>query len=263
MEDRPFHEVGNLFPGETHIEWVPPDTSVSEALRIMLENRYSQLPVKENSIVRGVFSLWSLAHLIATAPGLNIQDLLVEDVMETLPSVTVTDSLHSVFGLLEQHEALLVDSPHGLQAIATSFNVLHYFVGVAQPFILLQEIELALRSLIELCAPGPKLKECIDQALVKFYESKSKEAPTDLNEMTFGDYRSIVTSKQNWGLFEGILGRNRALVSARLEAIRRIRNDVFHFRPIEDLDHKTLAIAREWLLDKVRRVSREEVEDVG
>lgn len=162
MEDRPFHEVGNLFPGETHVEWIPPDTSVSEALRIMLEKRYSQLPVIENGIVRGVFSLWSLAHLIATVPALHTQDLLVEDVMETLPSVTVTDSLHSVLSSLEQHEALLVDSPHGLQAIITSFDVLHYFYRVARPFILLQEIELALRSLIELCAPGPKLKECID-----------------------------------------------------------------------------------------------------
>ena len=81
--------------------------------------------------------------------------------------------------------------------------------------------------------------------------------------MTLEDYRSIVTSKQNWSLFEGILGRNRALVSAKLEGIRRIRNDVFHFRPdISVLDYQTLANAREWLLDKVRRVTREEVEDV-
>ena len=81
--------------------------------------------------------------------------------------------------------------------------------------------------------------------------------------MTFEDCRSIITSKRNWGLFEGIFGRNRDLVSVKLERIRDIRNDVFHFRAdISVLDYQTLANTHGWLLDKMRRVSREEVEDV-
>jgi len=254
MDNRPFHEVGNLFPGETSVESVSGETPVLDALEIMLEKRYSQLPVMDNGVVRGVFSLWSLAHQVAIAPALKIDGLLVEDVMEDLPFVTVKDSLHYTLGLLEQHEALLVNSPHGLQAMVTAFDVLRYFYHVARPFILIWEIELALRSLIELCAPGDKLKECINQALAKNYERRGLPVPTELHELAFEDYRSIIISSKNWSLFEGVLGRNRELVSSKLERTRKIRNDAFHFRrDISLLDYQTLVSVREWLLDKTRQ----------
>jgi len=253
-DDGPFHEVGNIFPGETSVESVPGETPVVEALKIMLEKRYSQLPVVEKGTVRGAFSLWSLAHQLATAPTLKVSDLTVEDVMEQLPTVTVRDSLHSIVTQLDQHEALLVGSPHGLQAILTSFDVLRYFYRVARPFILIQEIELALRSLIHLCAPGDKLKDCIDAALVPAYEKTGRAAPTELHELAFEDYRTLVHSKHNWPLFQGVVGHNSQVVSARLEEIRKIRNNVFHFRrEISLLEYGTLASAREWLLEKIRR----------
>ena len=117
---------------------------------------FSQLPVVENGEILGVFSLWSLAENLALFPKLKVQDVLEEmevgELMEQLPKVTVKDSLHSILSQLERHDALLVDSPHGLQAVATPSDVLRYFYNVARPFILLQEIELALRELIEVCA---------------------------------------------------------------------------------------------------------------
>jgi CBS domain-containing protein len=253
-DDGPFHRVGNIFPGETGVESVTGDTPVVEALKIMLEKRYSQLPVMENGAVLGVFSLWSLADQLAMTPTLRVANLVVEDVVEQLPSVTVTDSLHSILTQLDQHEALLVDSPHGLQAILTSFDVFRYFYTVARPFILIQEIELALRSLIDLCAPGEKLKDCIDVALASAYEKAGRSGPTELHELAFEDYRTLILSKHNWPLFQGALGRNRQVVSAKLEAIRKIRNNVFHFRrEIALLEYRTLATSREWLFEKIRR----------
>ena len=47
-----------------------------------------------------------------------MQDLPVEDVMEQLPTVTVDDNLDTVLEQLERHDAVLVSSPHGLQAVA-------------------------------------------------------------------------------------------------------------------------------------------------
>ena len=252
MESNPFHEVGNLFPGETSVESIEAGTTVGNALSLMVGKRYSQLPVMDHGVVRGVFSLWSLAEHLAITPSLTVHEMLVEDLMEQLPSVTVTDSLHSVLNRLKEHEALLVNSEHGLQAVVTPLLVLDYFYKVASPFILLQEIELALRSLIELCATGEKLKSCIDHALATYYRNKNDQVPTDLQEMTFEDYRLIIISKANWTVFEGVLGQNRNLVSTKLEQIRKIRNDMFHFRDSAPavLQYQILANVRSWLLDK-------------
>lgn len=167
--------------------------------------------------------------------------------------MTVKDSVHAILGQLERHDALLVDSPHGLQAVATSSDVLRYFYRVARPFILLQEIELALRNLIEICAPGEKLTQCIDLALAKAFQARNRHV-VDLKEMSFEDYRTIVTCTANWPLFEVLLGHNRDLVSAKLERLREIRNEVFHFRSdISLLDHQHLATSRDWLLGKLKR----------
>jgi CBS domain-containing protein len=137
-----FHEVGKIFPDEVELKVVSPETPVPDALREMIQYRYSQLPVLEGESVRGVFSLWSLAKHLVSVPAISLADLFVEDVMEQLPTVTVESSLHSTLSALREHEAVLVASPHGLQAVVTPMDVLDYFYRVARPFILLGEIEL-------------------------------------------------------------------------------------------------------------------------
>jgi predicted transcriptional regulator len=127
----PFHDVGCIFPDDVELCWVEPSTTVAEALRLMAPNRYSQVPVIADGRVRGVFSLWSLAQQLLAAPNLAPLELAVEDVMERIPAVTVDDPLDLVLEHLNRHDAVLVDSPHGLQAIATGTDVLNYFYRIA------------------------------------------------------------------------------------------------------------------------------------
>lgn len=243
-----FHDVGSLFPGEVEVRSVTPATLVTEALQLMNEHRYSQVPVIENGILRGVFSLWSLAQHVAAYPKLPLHSLPVDEVMEDLPRVTVDDNLDHVLEQLKRHEAVLVSSPHGLQAIATAFDVLAYFYRLARPYVLLQEIELALRAVIERRITEPELGDCIGKSLAGKYEAKGQPMPAKLTEMSFDDYRSLVTSKHGWPYFEGFLGKNKDLVAAKLDSVRQTRNKVFHFRgDISVLEHQTLAAVREWL----------------
>src|SRR5439155_15448911 len=115
----------------------------------------------------------------------------------------------------------------------------------------LQEIELALRGLIEACVSEVELADCIERTLRKRYEETKRPAPSRLAELTFEDYRTIVSAKDNWRFFEGVLGRSRELVASKLELVRKVRNDVFHFREVVAvLDHQILATTRNWLLDK-------------
>lgn len=255
MDDsrNPFQDVGRIFPGEVSLRCVDPSTTVTEALRIMVGNRFSQLPVVSNGVVRGVFSHWSLAHHLLDSPKLSPLELFVEDVMEPLPYVTVQDSLDTVLEHLNRHDAVLVTSPHGLQAVATAADVLNYFVQVAKPFVLLQEIELSLRALLRGCLTDAELEACAGYALRSKYGGDISRIPLRLEDMSFEEYRAIVSAKDNWPHFEGVLGRSRELVASKLLRVRDIRNSIFHFRePVSVLDHETLTITRNWLLDKTR-----------
>lgn len=258
-----FHETGNLFPGEVEVVSVGPQTTVGEALRTMLAARFSQLPVVDDGEVRGIFSLQSLAQLVASEVDVKIHELPVSDVMEFVPSMTVRDSLHSLLPLLEQHEAVLVQSPLGLQAVATPSDALRYLYRVAKPFVLVGEIELSLRALIAASVPGVLLTKCIDNSIRKMYEKQEREVPTTLDAMSFEDLRSLVTSGRNWPYFEGTLGKNRALIASKLERIRTLRNDVFHFRStLTAPDLQDLAAMRDWLRDKARVARPRTVEEV-
>jgi CBS domain-containing protein len=246
-----FHEVGNLFPGEVEVLAVEPHVSVGEVLRRMLAAGYSQVPVVDNGTVRGLFSFGTLARVVATEPKFELHTLEVGDVMESVPFVSVRDSLHSVLPMLEERETLLVGSPSSLQAVATPSDALRYLYRLSKPFVLIGEIENALRSLIEMRTPGDVLNSCIDNSIRKMYEAQDRSVPERLDEMSFEDLRSIVTSGKNWEFFQGTLGNNRALISSKLERIRVLRNKVLHFRgELETLDHHDLLAMRDWLRDK-------------
>ena len=64
----------------------------------------------------------------------------------------------------------------------------------------------------------------------------------------------VLTNGENFArCFTRTFGPNRALVLGHLDAVREIRNQVFHFRDdvsVEQLD--TLVAARVWLSRKVR-----------
>ncbi len=255
-----FETVEHVIPGEYDVVAIPSATRASEALQTMLEHRYSQIPVVDGDRLVGVFSLWSLATHLHNSPEVAIGTLEVGDLVQSLPTVTVEDSLHSVLDLLYTHEALLVNSPQGLQAVTTAWDFLDYFYKIARPYVLLREVELALRELIRRCAPAHQLGAAIEAALAKKYEMLEKPLPSLLDEMTFDEVRAIIDNKTNWPLFEGILGRNRLLVSSKLKMLREIRNDVFHFRSehLSIMQYKALAGAREWLLRAVSQLPEQE-----
>lgn len=265
MEFEATSHVGSLFPSEYRLESLPPTSTVREALELMRRRQFSQLPVVDTrGRALGVFSLWALArHLLLGTSKVRdrILEIPIGDIAERIPTVTVEDDLHEVIEKLAQHEALLVGSPKGLQAIATPWDFLVYFYRVSQPYLMLREIELALRSVIAASLPGDELRACCERALNDKYERQGRAAfPTAVDDMEFDDYRALITHPENWSEhFVGVLGADRHLVNARLAHLSRIRNDVFHFRDsVSVSEYETLASEREWLLSRAIDVEREQ-----
>jgi hypothetical protein len=182
------------------------------------------------------------------APG----DLVVEEFIEAFEFARVTDEMQQVFGAMDRDNGVLIGSPDHLQGILTPMDFLRYLYDVASPFVMISEIELALRALIRIAVTDEELRLCAEHSLSRL--SVNGRTPSRLEDMTFDNYRSVICDSRNWTRFEAVLGGTRHRVSAKLKEVCQVRNDLFHFkRQITITDHETLAEHRDWLLRKIRQ----------
>jgi len=135
--------------------------------------------------------------------------------------------------------------------VATHEVVAKYLSQVARPYVLLQEIELRLRSVISGIVPPDDLSALLDKSLAGKYTSMKKPVPNRLDELSFEDYRTLITSNRDWEMFAKALGGPRMLAAAKLERVGKIRNAVFHFRGTQSLsDYEALVATRDWLAQR-------------
>lgn len=252
-----FHRLNSVLPLDQQVVSVTPDMLAVDALNKMKEERFSQLPVVVGREVLGLFSYRSFTNAVVklgqSAPKnqkFNPLELLVEDCLERPTFARVTDEFVEWFDFIDQHDAVLVGEPNRLQGIVTAMDILRYLYGVASPFVLIAEVELALRALMQLAVPPETLAQCAQECLKDKYQD---QLPTRLEDMTFNDYVQIIGDGRSWDHFQSFMGGNRVRTRARLEQLRDLRNVVFHFRRgITAEEYETLAAGREWMLLKAR-----------
>ena len=249
-----FHRLNRVIPENQVITKVAPTTTVSEALCAMKKAGYSQIPVVVGDSVLGVFSYRSVALglLNLGRPKRGICELPVEEFIEKAHFARITDDFATTFDRIDHDGAVLVGEQDRLQGIATAMDVLRYLYGIASPFVMLAEIEMALRALISTAVDGELLAECAKTTLKDKYAAGT--IPTQLSQMEFNDYIQIVGHGDSWKHFEPVFGGMRETARAKLEEIRDLRNDVFHFkRQLTSEDLETLSQDRDWVLMKARK----------
>ena len=171
-----FHRLNSVLPQEQKVVSVPPDLPAVDALKRMEEHGFSQLPVTVGKEVLGVFSFRSYANAVvghaerATKnQKFNPLELLVEDCLQKVVFARVTDEFVEWFEFIDKHDALLVGEPNHLQGVVTAMDILRYLYGVASPFVLIGEIELALRALMQLSVTVETLTTCARECLKEKY----------------------------------------------------------------------------------------------
>lgn len=251
-----FHLVKQVLPEPQELEMFRPEKPVAEALALMRERNISQVPIVEGNTVLGVFSYRSFAEGVARLAKIVRDPLLlsVEEFTEELTFAQITDELEMLLDEFDLKDAVLVGSKARLQGIVTTIDALRYFYKVASEFVMLREIELAIRELIRVSVDEKGLKECIYKSLKKQKEEFKQKVPTCLEDMTLHDYVMILRRHDTWEKFSDAFGIERRVVCAKLEKLPELRNTVFHFRrkiTIEEYD--TLRRVRDWLL---RRISK-------
>ncbi|MCX5812541.1 MAG: CBS domain-containing protein [Proteobacteria bacterium] len=249
-----FHRINRVLPDSQRVLTIPGETLAVKALAIMKQHGYSQLPVVVGTEVLGVFSyrLFSETVLAISASERNskvdLGDLTVEECLEKAEFARVTDEFQSWFDALDRQDVVLVGEAFRLQGIVTPMDVLRYLYRVASPFVLIAEIELALRALIRLAVSEDKLAECAKTSLSKCYVPE--RLPTNLEDMTFHDYVQIIGDGRYWQFFEAIFRGTRERTRVKLEIINDLRNTVFHLREIKVEDYENLVMQREWMLTR-------------
>jgi predicted transcriptional regulator len=255
-----FHRINRIIPRDQSVLTVLPNCQVRDAVELMRQHGYSQVPVVENGEVLGVFSFRSFAQQAASAtleewtrqrcaPG----DLPVDAFLERFEFARVTEEMSRVFDAMDRDNGILVGTPEKLIGILTPMDFLRYLYKVASPFVLVSEIELALRALIRIALTEDQIVTGAKRSLASAYGSEDK-VPTILEEMTFDNYQSLVSHTENWTNLESVFGGTRTRTSAKLKEVGAIRNDLFHFRrEITMREHQTLADQRNWLLTKIRQ----------
>ncbi len=253
-----FHMVNRILPDDHTPVAVSSTMPAGDALALMETRGFSQVPVMEGKFVLGLFSYRAFALEVAKlgkqaggASSLPVFEFLEH---EKPVYAGLKDEFRSLIDVLDTRDCVIVSSAEDLVALLTPMDVLRYLYSVADAFVLIEEIELALRALITEAVPNTDLlRTCVERGLSHKYGTK--ELPRDLGRMSFGDYVALIGHGKNWPHFSEVLGGTRERARGKLEPVGELRNAVFHFRrELAGEDHQLLCACRDWLLRCTRRV---------
>lgn len=156
--------------------------------------------------------------------------------MEPHKEISADASLFAAIQTIVENQYVLIRAGDGkVSGIVTTSDLSLQFRQLAEPFLLLGEIENHIRRLID----GKFTIEEVKQARDPADADRTVESVADL---AFGEYVRLLQNPNRWQKLK--LAVDRALFIEQLDRIREIRNDVMHFDPDGVADEDLLALRR-------------------
>jgi CBS domain-containing protein len=230
----PTFRIGRLDAANKVPISVKPDATLQQAVTIMLTNDFSQLPVMTGPReLKGIISWKTIGSRLALKrPCTNVRDA-----MEPAQVVSVDESLFDAITRIASHDYVLVqanDKTYTGIVTASDFNF--QFQALAEPFLLVGEIENGLRRILH---QKFNLKE-LEEAKAPGDDGRKIESPNDL---TLGEYVRLIEHEKPWKKIK--IEIDRVVFLQRLNRVREVRNDVMHFDP-DGLSPDDLVFLREF-----------------
>lgn len=215
--------------GTSKLVSVNRETTIKEAVTLMMQNNYSQLPIVANKgrKLEGIVSWRSIGKAISM--NRNVQRVF--DCREDLEPVKLDLPLLEVMDRVQRDEVVVVKNKEEIICgIVTASDIAEEFKKHAEAFFLIEQIEKQIRHLLKDCKIGDILA-CLD------VEKLDKEV-NDIYDLSFGHY---VLALERDDFFEKLnLGIEKSVFVKGLHDVRLIRNDVMHFSPdpmcLEDVE---------------------------
>ena len=223
---------------------VKPDSVLAEATTLMLTHDFSQLPVMTTEReVKGTVSWKSIGSRLALGKSCSV----VRECMDQPQIISAEASLFQAIDIIAEHDYVLIQAQdHTICGIVTASDLSQQFRDLAEPFLLIGEIENFIRRLIH----GKFSKEELMEAKDPSDPNRSVEGVADL---TFGEYVRLLDKGENWNRLR--LSVDRRYFISRLNRVRDIRNDVMHFDP-QGVDPEALRELQKFVrfLQELRRL---------
>jgi hypothetical protein len=143
------YPVENLIEGRGKPTTVRPNESAQEALALMIERDFSQLPVVDAANKPlGMITYESILRALSNF-GAKLEDLLVSNAIVGAHRYRPEDDLFDVLDRLKETNAvLIVDGKETLTGIVTSYDSTDYFRRRAEDMMLVEDIESMVKDLI-------------------------------------------------------------------------------------------------------------------
>lgn len=215
----PAYRVSRLLDPRLKLVTIGPDALLEEAVTLLLRHDYSQLPVMTNERdVRGVVSWDSIG------PAMTLGQPTPKFVRECMrPHVEVkdTDSLFQVINrIIESSYVLVRNEQRAISGILTTTDLSQQFQDLAEPFLLIGEIENHIRALIDGRFTQPELAGVRN-------ENDPNRPIESVADLTLGEHIRLIENHDNWARLG--LKADRAVFVKELDVVRLLRNDVMHF----------------------------------
>ena len=219
IEDTRFRtrRVGDLDAANQKPTTVKSDDCLDVATKIMGQKDFSQLPVMSNdSEVEGVISWKSIGERASTgSPCRFVRECMENPVREigfNDPLLDATKDVANGYVLVRGEDDVIT-------GIVTASDFAFQFRQLAEPFLVIEEIEHHLRRLV---AGKFRIKELRRAAR----DGKRVRGPDDLS---LGDYPRLLRGPEHWDRLN--LNTCQGSFLEQLYSVRNIRNAVMHFNP--------------------------------
>ncbi len=216
----PTFRIGRLPAANKPLVAVDQCDDVARAVTLMLQYDFSQLPVMQGEReVKGVVT-WKA---IGSKQALACKCERVADCREDARIVNSNRTLFDAIPTIVEHGYVLVrQRDRKISGIVTASDLSLQFQALAEPFLLLREIELHVRRLI---------RGKVTTGDIALLGAPAPASPPlqDIAELTFGGYVRLFQHPQVWERLN--LRIDRVVLTNLLDDVRKIRNDVMHFDP--------------------------------
>ena len=218
----PFPRIGALEAANRKPLSVKREDCIEKAITQMLLHDYSQLPVMHSDReVKGYIS-WKTIEFSRIAKGSEPQT--VQDCMDKYVDVLPSDAtlFDATQRMLQKEFILVKQNDNMICGPVTLHDISAQFRDLSESFLLLGTIENNLRQLLSGKFTRGELKECVDL-------SDNEREINDLTDLSFGEYIRLIDNHDQWKRLQ--INLDRTIVVEQLHDVRKIRNDVMHFRP--------------------------------
>jgi predicted transcriptional regulator len=217
----PTFRIGSFDAANKGVTTVCQDDTVGKAVTRMLQYDFSQLPIMQGEReVKGVVSWRSIGSHFA----LGAECARVRDCREDAQVIDANGTLFDAIPTIVRHGYVLVRNQQDrrITGIVTASDLSLQFQQLAEPFLLLREIELHIRKLLQDKVSASDLK-------ILASPEAADRCPSSIADLSFGDYIRLFQHPDIWTKLS--LRIDGSCLTALLEEVRKIRNDVMHFDP--------------------------------